>query len=328
MSLDALDLVLKRSRSTGAARLVLVVLAYHADRTSGHAYASRRLLALEANLSTSTVHAALHELLALGDVEIVMTGSGRKATTYRICSGLGIEPLQSVDNSVVARFEARSGSIHGPVVARSTSSSIGGTEDLNKIEPETAAAPIADDDSTADAVVVRSANSNGVPQDARAGLAALKASMTAKTIAERQAEQQRLRELLGPPGSEPDPAPPTAAGSDPAITEPGSEPTPAIAPPAAGTPADGWQRADVEPPRRPGKQHRRSQRRSSPGRRGREPPRRLIPVRHTPWKEPCEPRTADRAAAPLPPRRRDHPPPLRRVARPRPQPGPDRQLRL
>ncbi len=165
MSLDALRDVMTRSHTAGAARLVLLVIAYHANPKTGDSYCSRRLLAQEANVSTATVHAALGELLAKGEIEILMCGTGRKSTTYRLtASDSAIEPLA---DGVAAQSATRSGSPDGPVVAQSAGPSIGGTEEQGKVEPRASTAP---PDGGA-------SRSNGqVPPDAAAAIAALKAS--------------------------------------------------------------------------------------------------------------------------------------------------------
>jgi len=225
-----------------------MVIAYHADRATGESYASRRTLALEANVSTGTVHVALGELLAAGEIEIFMNGSGRKATTYRICSGSIPKQLDPMENAVVAQSATRSGSICDPVVAQSARPSIGGTEDQKKIEPQTAGASPAPTDPTAAAVDRRSASGNGVPPDAATTLAALKADLTAKTIADREAERQRLANLFG-----------TAA----------TEPTGPVARPVSAAAADARQAAPD--PAAPAPRPRRGAR-GRKGRRGREPP--------------------------------------------------------
>jgi len=188
-----------------------MVIAYHADHATRESYASRRLLALEANVSSSTVHLALEELLAAGEIEILLTGSGRKATTYRICSDSPIESLQPVDNSVATRSAARSDSICDPVATRSAGASIGGTEDQNKIEPQPAAATSVPDGPTADAADRHSVQGNGIPEDAVAAIATLKAELTAQAIVDRETERQRQEKLWGPPSTEPRAREPPAA---------------------------------------------------------------------------------------------------------------------
>lgn len=151
MNHAALRYVIEQSPTTGAAWQVLVVIAYRADRHTGECYASRRRLATEARLSTSTIHQALDELLRRGEIEILLTGTGRRSTTYRITipSDSLTEPKA---NGVVARFGDRSGSVATPVVARSASSSIGGREELEGFEGQSASAATVAADSTADAV--------------------------------------------------------------------------------------------------------------------------------------------------------------------------------
>ena len=302
MSLDAIRDVMKRSHTSGAVRLVLIAIASHADHKTGESYASRRTLALEANVSSSTVHLALGELLAAGEIEILVNGSGRKATTYRICSDSIGESLQDaaepVDNPVATRSAARSDSIRPPVATRSAGPSIGG------IRPEedrikTAGASTAPPGPTADAAGRRSMNSNGVPPDAAATLATLKADLAAKTIADRRAEAQRLRDLLGEPSTEPPPPPATAQQSqdresapttgptpprlalqadtarDPDPTQPPSEsslPAPRAA--ASAVPPHAGGQARTATARQPRPRDRGHVHRGRKGRRGREPPAR------------------------------------------------------
>jgi len=163
----ALRYVVEVSPSTGAAWQLLMVIAYRADKTTGECYASRRRLAAEARISTSTIHQALEELLASGELEILVTGAGRRATTYRIThSGSLTEPNP---NGVVARFGGRSGSVDQPVVARSPDGSIEGREEQEGIEGR------ARDAAPPGGVATRS---NGqVPPDAAAAIAELKASL-------------------------------------------------------------------------------------------------------------------------------------------------------
>jgi hypothetical protein len=230
LSLDAIRDALTWSRTEGAARLVLVVIAYHADRFTGESYASRRLLAEEANVSKSTVHLALEELLGLGEIEIVVVGVGRRANIYRVlCSDSTIDPLRPlpsdstfdplepvdkpVDNSVVGRSADRSGSMGPSVVGRSARSPIRNrTEEQERFEPESAGAPIAPPDLPADAVGRRSAGKRAVPPAQAASLAALKNGWRARTVEAQQAERDRQRELFGPP--------PTEGAPPPAVPEP------------------------------------------------------------------------------------------------------------
>lgn len=84
MNYEATRHAIEDSPATGAAWAVLVVIAYHADRRTGECYASRRRLATKARISTSTLHHALRQLLAAGQIEIVVGGTGRRSTSYRV----------------------------------------------------------------------------------------------------------------------------------------------------------------------------------------------------------------------------------------------------
>lgn len=68
MSWQAYDMVLKRSRAKHADRLVLLVLASHADKNGENAYPSIRTIAQEANLAPSTVWTSLRRLEEIGEI--------------------------------------------------------------------------------------------------------------------------------------------------------------------------------------------------------------------------------------------------------------------
>jgi len=132
----ALRYVIERCSAKGAAWAVLVVIAYRADRDTGECYVSRRRLAKEARVSTATVHRVLGELFDVGELAIVLSGSGRRATCYRIVvydgpSGSVSEPQAK---PVVAHLAQRSGSPDGPVVAHLGEASIGGREEREGVE--------------------------------------------------------------------------------------------------------------------------------------------------------------------------------------------------
>jgi hypothetical protein len=226
LSLDAIRDVLTWSQTEGATRLVLVVIAYHADRITGESYASHRRLAAEARVSSSTIYLALRELLGLGEVELLVTGVGRRANTYRVrCSASAVEsqptpvvtppsrhyrPVDNpVDNSVVPRSPERSASMVPPVVPRSWDTPIRKrTEELERIEREAASASSAPTDLPADAVGRRSASKAGVPPAASAALQELKNGWRQQNVAAQQAERERLERLFGPAQTEPAPAGP------------------------------------------------------------------------------------------------------------------------
>ncbi len=70
-------------RLTRHALVVYVVIAMHAQASSGNSAASVRQIAREARCGTETAQFALRDLLALGYVE-KMVGGPRKASTYKV----------------------------------------------------------------------------------------------------------------------------------------------------------------------------------------------------------------------------------------------------
>jgi DNA-binding transcriptional regulator PaaX len=78
VSVQAIEWVLKHSRAAYSARLVLIVLAHHADDDGRDSYPSIGTIAREAGLGESTIRGALERLKALG--EIVETGLGPRRT--------------------------------------------------------------------------------------------------------------------------------------------------------------------------------------------------------------------------------------------------------
>lgn len=74
--------VFSRSRAKGSARLVLVNLAFHANKDA-IAWPSRRTIALECGMSVRWAAGALAELIRLGEIEVVNHRPGG-VTTYRI----------------------------------------------------------------------------------------------------------------------------------------------------------------------------------------------------------------------------------------------------
>jgi hypothetical protein len=118
----AMQYVVEDSPSTDAAWKVLVVIAFRADRQTGECSASRRRLAKEARISTSTVHEALNSLIARGELEKLEAGAGRRSTAYRIlvpdpASGSPTEPLQTEASDSLTEPLARSGSLTEPLDA-------------------------------------------------------------------------------------------------------------------------------------------------------------------------------------------------------------------
>lgn len=86
MSVKVMEAVFEHSQSAGAARLVLLALADEASST-GEVSAYRRSmswLVTKCNSSLSTVHRAIENLVALGELEVVRRGDGRTSSDYLI----------------------------------------------------------------------------------------------------------------------------------------------------------------------------------------------------------------------------------------------------
>lgn len=87
MSIQQLDLVLKHSQATPAAKLILVGIANHAN-DAGEAWPSRELLATYGNCSIRSVSRHIGELTDLGELEVFQNEgpgrSDRRPNLYRI----------------------------------------------------------------------------------------------------------------------------------------------------------------------------------------------------------------------------------------------------
>lgn len=96
VSVRQMSLVFEHSRSKGAARLVLLALAdVAADDGEVSAYRrSQSVLARKANISDESVRRALRELEELGEVQVLVRGSGRRRSDYRLIVGPQPEPPQ------------------------------------------------------------------------------------------------------------------------------------------------------------------------------------------------------------------------------------------
>lgn len=86
VSVRVISKVFRESKSTGAARLVLIALAdVAADSGEVTAYArSYSVLAAKANCGEGTVRKAIRQLEELGEVEVLVRGDGRTKSDYRI----------------------------------------------------------------------------------------------------------------------------------------------------------------------------------------------------------------------------------------------------
>ncbi len=128
MSTDAVRAVLQRSPSTGAGRLVLVLLA-HASQDRGnypHAAIGYRALAKQARLSLRRVKAIITELLDKGQLFLVQKGGGEECNTYEI-------PVLKADTGGVSytspllREEPKEQTTRADLTVQRTSLPIGGS---------------------------------------------------------------------------------------------------------------------------------------------------------------------------------------------------------
>jgi pyocin large subunit-like protein len=93
VSVHVLSWVLKNSPTTLADRLVLIVLADHADGDGGNAYPSVQTVADEAKVSPRTVQRSLRVLESEG--HILKRGVTRKgATIWRVLTQIGDDKRQ------------------------------------------------------------------------------------------------------------------------------------------------------------------------------------------------------------------------------------------
>lgn len=98
MSWQAVDAVLEYSRAKGAARMVAIVLASHADRHGRNTHPSVSTIKREANLgSRSTVVKALEQLLALAEIECTET-RGRGNRVFRFTLPISTGPASGPVN--------------------------------------------------------------------------------------------------------------------------------------------------------------------------------------------------------------------------------------
>jgi hypothetical protein len=168
----------------------LLVLAYHADKTTGEAWPGNRVIAREGRMSTSTVGPTLQKLLDQGYIARIIAGSGTRADRWQIIAHLPAtdSPLsesqdppatdspkaesqglpatdspksESQAEGLVTRSAAASDSIPGELPTRFGGSPIGSRREERREELEgLAPAPVAAD-SPAIAVGGDSADGNG-----------------------------------------------------------------------------------------------------------------------------------------------------------------------
>jgi hypothetical protein len=84
VSYQAMEAVLQHSVAEGAARLVLLSIASHANDKGAQAYPGVKRLCAQTRLSERSVKYALKDLLNSGEIEIEAIGGGNVASGYRL----------------------------------------------------------------------------------------------------------------------------------------------------------------------------------------------------------------------------------------------------
>ncbi len=104
MSWQAVEWVLKNSRSRGATRLVAVCIASHADQNGEQAWPSAQTIAQEAGISRSSVFPCLARLIQLGELVRIPGGGRNRTNAYRLTlvspqASLPMETVASADKN-------------------------------------------------------------------------------------------------------------------------------------------------------------------------------------------------------------------------------------
>jgi hypothetical protein len=84
MSYQAVEAVMQRSQTVGTERLVLMVIATHADAETLTAYLGETTLCREANVKERNLRYTLAKLKASGELECVVGGGRGRANLYRL----------------------------------------------------------------------------------------------------------------------------------------------------------------------------------------------------------------------------------------------------
>lgn len=108
MSDDAQAWVWQHSRAKGCARLVLLALAYAVTDDSATARMGTAAMMQRANAGKGAVVTAIETAAALGELEIIEPGAGKRATLYRLPGVLASGPVSGP-------LQTRSGPVSGPL---------------------------------------------------------------------------------------------------------------------------------------------------------------------------------------------------------------------
>ena len=96
MSVKVTTWVFDHSQSRNGDRVVLLVLADHADDERWECWPSQGRMARKANMATRSVKRCIDNLVRLGEVKILTRGTGRVSSRYRITPTKSVTPTTSV----------------------------------------------------------------------------------------------------------------------------------------------------------------------------------------------------------------------------------------
>lgn len=85
MSVAMIQAAFADQSTTGNDRLVMLVMAWHADEDHDIAWPTLRTIAAEAHIAINTVRRALQRLTDQGLLELVDKGSRQRSARYRLC---------------------------------------------------------------------------------------------------------------------------------------------------------------------------------------------------------------------------------------------------
>jgi Helix-turn-helix domain len=84
MSYAAIQSVLDHSNATGGARLLMLTLAHHVNKTTGRCDPAIATLARECKATTRTINRQLAQLAAADEIEVVAGGGRHRCNQYRL----------------------------------------------------------------------------------------------------------------------------------------------------------------------------------------------------------------------------------------------------
>jgi Helix-turn-helix domain len=114
MNYSAMRWAVEECQLDGAAKPILFVIAYRADRDTGECWAGQRRIAREAGVTRTHVQRVEAKLIRLGILEVVEQGSGTRPRIIRIAPGL-VEGEASA-SGVVEGVASASGIVEGEVI--------------------------------------------------------------------------------------------------------------------------------------------------------------------------------------------------------------------